>query len=228
MRKIHCLALVVGVCCAGALPADADETVHWSFDESTTGQDIFWTSTTALRTDAAAYDWTFQLQTVEVWVSFSGFTFGPFDVTNELPPEAKFQEGFTPGPLPLLIIDQHIRFPEPPDPVTIEGDIRVELRADGFGEWSFTDVTLGTAVVDLGFPLGEQTVQLEEIRTAGSVDVAAFSKLGDLDYDGDVDQADLGILLAAYNQNAGGDIDGDGDTDQADLGIMLANFGYGM
>ena len=48
---------------------------------------------------------------------------------------------------------------------------------------------------------------------------------GDLDGDGDVDQADLGALLAAYLQNAGGDIDGDGDTDQADLGILLANFG---
>ncbi len=121
-----------------------------------------------------------------------------------------------------------MRYPEPPDPVTIEGDIRVELRGDGYGEWSFTDVALGTATIDLGWPLGEQTVQLEEIHMQGFVDVAAFSKLGDLDYDGDVDQADLGILLAAYNQNAGGDLDGDGDTDQADLGIMLANYGYGI
>jgi glucose/arabinose dehydrogenase/plastocyanin len=48
---------------------------------------------------------------------------------------------------------------------------------------------------------------------------------GDLDGDGDVDQADLGILLAAFNSDAGGDLDGDGDTDQADLGILLANFG---
>ncbi|MCK4873179.1 MAG: hypothetical protein KAS72_10675 [Phycisphaerales bacterium] len=50
---------------------------------------------------------------------------------------------------------------------------------------------------------------------------------GDLDGDGDVDQADLGILLAAYGISDGGDCDGDGDTDQADLGILLANYGYG-
>ncbi|MCK4873177.1 MAG: beta-propeller fold lactonase family protein [Phycisphaerales bacterium] len=50
---------------------------------------------------------------------------------------------------------------------------------------------------------------------------------GDLDGDGDVDQADLGILLAAYGIDDGGDCDGDGDTDQADLGILLANYGYG-
>jgi WD40 repeat protein len=46
----------------------------------------------------------------------------------------------------------------------------------------------------------------------------------DLDGDGDTDQADLGILLAAYNQSADGDLDGDSDTDQADLGILLANY----
>ncbi|HEB60661.1 MAG TPA: DUF3466 family protein [Phycisphaeraceae bacterium] len=50
---------------------------------------------------------------------------------------------------------------------------------------------------------------------------------GDLDHDGDVDQADLGILLSSYGNDAGGDLDGDGDTDQADLGILLANYGYG-
>jgi FG-GAP-like repeat len=48
---------------------------------------------------------------------------------------------------------------------------------------------------------------------------------GDLDGDGDVDQADLGILLSCYNTSDCGDIDGDGDTDQADLGTLLANYG---
>ena len=44
---------------------------------------------------------------------------------------------------------------------------------------------------------------------------------------GCVDQADLGILLAAFGVSDGGDIDGDGDTDQADLGILLAHWGEG-
>jgi len=51
--------------------------------------------------------------------------------------------------------------------------------------------------------------------------------VGDLDGDGDTDQADLGILLASYGNDAGGDLDGDGDTDQADLGILLADWGCG-
>jgi hypothetical protein len=51
--------------------------------------------------------------------------------------------------------------------------------------------------------------------------------VGDLDGDGDTDQADLGILLADWGctSDCVGDLDGDGDTDQADLGILLADWG---
>jgi len=50
---------------------------------------------------------------------------------------------------------------------------------------------------------------------------------GDLDGDGDVDQADLGVLLSSYLTDADGDLDGDGDTDQADLGLLLSNYSCG-
>jgi len=53
---------------------------------------------------------------------------------------------------------------------------------------------------------------------------------GDLNYDGCVDQADLGLLLADWNCTGGdcpGDCDDDGDTDHADLGILLAHWGEG-
>ena len=52
---------------------------------------------------------------------------------------------------------------------------------------------------------------------------------GDLNGDGVIDLADLGILLADFGcvapGSCPGDIDGDGDTDLADLGILLAEFG---
>jgi hypothetical protein len=51
--------------------------------------------------------------------------------------------------------------------------------------------------------------------------------LGDFDNDGDVDQADLAHLIAAYKKTDAGDLDGDGDTDQADLAALLANYGVG-
>jgi len=47
---------------------------------------------------------------------------------------------------------------------------------------------------------------------------------GDLDFDGDVDAADLSLLLASWG-TATGDVDSDGDTDAADLSILLANWG---
>lgn len=53
---------------------------------------------------------------------------------------------------------------------------------------------------------------------------------GDLDGDGDVDVADLAILLANFGAMSGvsaadGDLDRDGDVDVADLAILLANYG---
>jgi formylglycine-generating enzyme required for sulfatase activity len=53
---------------------------------------------------------------------------------------------------------------------------------------------------------------------------------GDLDGNGCVDQADLGILLGDWGCTGGdcaGDTDGDGDTDHADLGTLLAHWGEG-
>ena len=50
---------------------------------------------------------------------------------------------------------------------------------------------------------------------------------GDLDGDYDIDQADLGILLADWGctSDCVGDLDGDDDTDQADLAILLTYWG---
>jgi len=55
---------------------------------------------------------------------------------------------------------------------------------------------------------------------------------GDLDGDGDTDQADLGILLADWGcddpvNGCVADLNGDDKTDQADLGILLADWGCG-
>lgn len=64
----------------------------------------------------------------------------------------------------------------------------------------------------------------------GYLYVLAPTCLADLNLDFNVDQSDLGILLADYGCAAGvgkcpGDINGDGKTDQSDLGILLAEYG---
>jgi len=48
---------------------------------------------------------------------------------------------------------------------------------------------------------------------------------GDLNGDRVVNQADLGILLAAWESTVEGDLNCDGVADQPDLGILLANWG---
>ena len=94
---------------------------------------------------------------------------------------------------------------------------------DGGATWEAADVPVSGRIESIGvsgndFILGASGTRLLVMSELSDLP-------GDLDGDGDVDQADLGILLACYGDSDCGDLDGDGDTDQADLGILLANYG---
>jgi hypothetical protein len=80
-------------------------------------------------------------------------------------------------------------------------------------------------------------VWLDNLRVSDGPTQVIFAETfppipGDLNGDGCVSQADLGILLANYPctdgvGNCPGDVDGDGDTDQSDLGLLLGSYGKG-
>ncbi|MEE2973239.1 MAG: VCBS repeat-containing protein [Planctomycetota bacterium] len=56
--------------------------------------------------------------------------------------------------------------------------------------------------------------------------VIANDCLGDIDGDGGVDAADLGLLIAVWNTNdPAADLDGSGTVDSADLGLLIAAWG---
>lgn len=74
------------------------------------------------------------------------------------------------------------------------------------GKLNFTSV-LG-AVTDTGF----DTVRLAERALP----------VGDLDADGDVDGADLGLLIANWGGSGTSDLDCDGTVDGADLGLLIS------
>lgn len=58
------------------------------------------------------------------------------------------------------------------------------------------------------------------VQGSGTFSVECVGVFGDLNGDGVVDGADLGLLLGAWGQS-GGDLDGDGTTNGADLGLLL-------
>lgn len=86
-------------------------------------------------------------------------------------------------------------------------------------------------------PVGTRTIELtlDYTRAVGastdafadnaSIVLTNAALVGDLNGDGKVDGADLGILLGAWGTNDGGaDLDGDGVVGGGDLGLLLANW----
>ena len=90
----------------------------------------------------------------------------------------------------------------------------------------------GGAGIDLA-PLGLSSIRFVRVRVpAGAMqsaeidgfsDVAPAGIAGDLDGNGSIDGADLGILLSAFGTTEpGADLDGSGSVDGGDLGALLA------
>jgi len=232
MSKITCRcrgAAFVAIALLTFVASARAQTETWPFDLETSGEDCFHTSATAVDNTAPLYEGAYQITLVEAMVSYSGFDFGPFDVTDQIPPENLAGEGLFDGPPPFAVLDSTLRYPDPPAPVTIQADIRIAVNSSGYGQVAVTNITLGTMTVDLGWPFGEVTVQLESVRVVGTVWVTPMVP-GDLDGNGAVDLSDLATLLAHYGLANGaaygqGDIDGDGDVDLSDLAALLANYG---
>ncbi|MFG0276132.1 MAG: hypothetical protein ACF8QF_13855 [Phycisphaerales bacterium] len=89
--------------------------------------------------------------------------------------------------------------------VPIGSEIRLGLDRDGDGHWNYDEVL---ACADPADP----------ISVPGSAQAA------DLDASGEVNGADLGILLGAWG-TPDADLTGDGTTDGADLGVLLGAWG---
>lgn len=62
-------------------------------------------------------------------------------------------------------------------------------------------------------------------RGAYELASAVLPCIGDITNNGEVDGADLGVLLGDWGGSVSGDLDGSGSVDGADLGILLGNWG---
>jgi hypothetical protein len=131
-------------------------------------------------------------------------------------------------------------------------DFQMETNLDGriftyavgvVSEWDLNGVRIGTCTIPIDTPDGFETTW--SFAVGGDDRIYLFNEdavkwevynvglaagcTGDVDGDGDTDQADLGMLLADWGCQADcvGDLDGDDDTDQGDLGVLLSDWGCG-
>jgi len=148
------------------------------------------------------------------------------DVTSELDPELLMGTASAEGLAPIVIVDQFVASPPPPEEPSVAATVRIELDAAGFGQASATGVTLGTVTENIP-PFGKITAPIQSISVSGTVTVTpVLTRPEDLDGDGVVGSGDLGILLAAWGSaDAAADLDGDGAVGTGDLGILLAGWG---
>ena len=161
--------LLLACLLALAAPALDAGVTTWTFDETTTGQDIAWTSPTSVPPSSSLFATTTTITLIEVGIEFSGIPFGTVDVTDQVPPEVQGQTQNAPGPAPIALLDEIVVYPEPPEPPAIQATVSVGVNASGFGTFSATDIVLGTLMVDIGFPFGTVAVDITSLRVAGTI-----------------------------------------------------------
>ncbi len=189
---------------AGLAPlsvARADTPTQWSYDISTTGNDVFYTSPTSINPAADLYDVTSTINLLEVRVRYLFLNFN-VNVTDQIPPEQRVVTNSVVGPAPITLVNAPVVYPAAPEPPAISGDLFVGLNAGGFGVANFTNVTLGTTQVEVpGF--GLQTVTITRVRVVGTIDAKARDiLLGDTNCDGFVTVGDIAAFVLALTDTA--------------------------
>lgn len=217
------------VALSAALAASAGTTETWNFSLSTGGEDVFWMSPTAVDPAAFRYDASYELTSIIATVTFLGSPI-EVDVTEDIDPALRMGTGSALGPAPIVLVDQFVASPPPPEEASIAANIRIELDAMGFGQASATDVVLGTVTQNIP-PFGDVTVPLTNIAISGTIEVTAvLTPPQDLDGDGMVGASDLASLISAWGPCPAGagcpaDFDGDGTVGASDLASLISAWG---
>ena len=216
------MCAAIGLLSSTALGSGSDFE-SWDFSLSSSGEDIYWTSPTAVRTDGELYRSYFTLNSVQVDVVWNGFGIDGIDVTDQIPAEDLFEEGEAAGPPPLEFGSSSVNVPP-----TIAFDVFLVMNADGETIYRMSNILLGTAVVDIPI-FGEQTVQLTAIYLNCSLDMEVIGSFcqADVDGSGSVDVNDLLMVIGEWGctGTCAADITGDGTVNVQDLLELIASWG---
>ena len=189
------LALVAGFALAPAI-AWAVNPVSWQVEISTTGQDVFWSSPSAVTPGLAEYDWSFEITELTANVLLLGDQnlLGLLEQTSGSGTETNF---------PFLLLDEMLD-----EPTTgSSANIRIEVDAAGWATPRAPNITLGSF---LGLPI-------RRVDLAATVSIMGVPT-GDYDRDGDVDAADYNVWQADFGStmNLAADGNKNSDIDAAD------------
>ncbi|MDP7008079.1 MAG: hypothetical protein QGI78_00745 [Phycisphaerales bacterium] len=210
-----------------AFPCFAD-TVHWEFSENTNGNDVHWVSPTSVDPNADQFEYQYEITYVGVDVVFLGQIIGPEDVTDQIDPELLFGFGIVDGPTPIVMMDEPLEADADSDgEIDVAADIFMQIDGNGFGQFDVTNVFLGDVMVDMGWPLGWQNVEIDRIYMDGYMDVTPLSNPCPQDVNGDsiIDVEDVLATIGNWGNAGEGDVNGDGIVDVTDLLEIVAAWG---
>ena len=199
----------------------------WPFDLETTGNDVTWDSDSAINPAAGRFRFVYTIEVAEADGTVGGFPIGTIDILDMIPPELISDVGYAQGPAPVTVWNSSIEAPEPPASPAVTADVLITVDAAGFAHMSMTNVVLGTTTLDVP-PFGLVSVTATRIQMSGTITAEVTACPADLNFDGVVDTADLGLLVGQFgSDNEQGDINDDDVVDTADLGLLISEFGSG-
>ena len=151
------------------------EPVVWSFDVETSGDDVQWRSDSGIGFTAPGYRFHVKISFLEVsgtWQSIAGDIDLSKDATDDLPDGWDDIEESAAGPLPVVIVDDMLEYPEPPDIPGLAARILVTLDEKGFGTFDVRDLLMDVIEHEFITGLPGIHVLVTHIRVVGSIEVS--------------------------------------------------------
>ncbi len=211
----------------------ASDSISEDFSITTSGQNILWDCPSVITTGGSFYEMLYTVNSASVIVSYGGFEFGPYDVTDMIPPEAIVTWQPSQAPMPLDFMWHEVITPDDGSPPSLAYNWIVEIDEVGHIAWRCENVILGEAEYDLGWPFGVVTVQIEEGTINANLEIYQVENpcYEDVDANGSVDVTDLLAVIDNWGYCDGcleeipGDVNYDDMVDVTDLLMIVGSWG---